>query len=264
MARDTETAARLAVGARDAAAGAAQAAQGETVRVFGCLPPLCESHRPDLAVAFLEKEGEDFVRDTYRGIAEALVRGGPVDGFIVETANTWAEVECAVAALQEADEELAHGLPVIISMQGALLCPETLTPQPHTAAELAQRALQLKLGPRQLPLEAFGFNCAPPEAIIAALDAVRAAGLHEELAEADVGLAAYANIVAADAIVGGDGGYDMGSFVHPGVRPDQEGPRYLHACEEFIARGVTHCGGCCEVTPQQIAALAERFSLVTQ
>ena len=74
MACDTETAARLAVGARDAAG-----AEG-VVRVFGCLPPLCESHRPDLAVAFLEEEGEDFVRDTYRGIAEALVKGGSVQG----------------------------------------------------------------------------------------------------------------------------------------------------------------------------------------
>jgi S-methylmethionine-dependent homocysteine/selenocysteine methylase len=149
MARDTETAARLAMEARFA--GEAFGKRG--VRVFGCLPPLCESHRPDLGAAFLEAEGEANVQQIYGEIVQALMRGGPVDGFIIETANTWPEVLCAVAALE--DQGLA-GMPVIISMQGALLCPLTLLPQPHLAAEFAQRALELKLGPRQLPIEAFG------------------------------------------------------------------------------------------------------------
>jgi methionine synthase I (cobalamin-dependent) len=51
----------------------------------------------------------------------------------------------------------------------------------------------------------------------------------------------------------------MSEFVHPGVREDMAGKRYLDACEGFIARGVTHCGGCCETTPEQIALLAQKY-----
>ena len=39
---------------------------GDVVRIFGCLPPICESHNPELFFKYLGDNGKDFVRDTYR------------------------------------------------------------------------------------------------------------------------------------------------------------------------------------------------------
>ena len=40
--------------------------EGDVVRIFGCLPPICESHNPELFFKYVGEHGESFVRDTYR------------------------------------------------------------------------------------------------------------------------------------------------------------------------------------------------------
>ena len=81
MLRDTWRAAVLAVEARRRAVGAIGEVEASKVRVLGSLPPLCESHRPDLAVQFEESEGREFIVSTYRALAEKLVGGGVDGGF---------------------------------------------------------------------------------------------------------------------------------------------------------------------------------------
>merc|ERR1719473_1544307 len=83
----TMLAARLAV----------QAVQesGKTVRVLGSLPPLYESHRPDLAAKFLKETGAAEVTRIYDIVARALVEGG-VQAFLIETMNSWEEAMCAI------------------------------------------------------------------------------------------------------------------------------------------------------------------------
>ena len=58
--RHAELAAELAVEARR------RSGLGSYVRILGCLPPICESHNPELFFKYLDANGEDFVRDTYR------------------------------------------------------------------------------------------------------------------------------------------------------------------------------------------------------
>ena len=66
MISDATLASKLAVQAREEAG-----ASKEDVRIFGTLPPLNESHRPDLFATFLEQEGRPFIVDTYRALATA-------------------------------------------------------------------------------------------------------------------------------------------------------------------------------------------------
>ena len=261
IARDTATAARLAVRAR------AESPAGPGARVFGCMPPLAESHRPDLAVAFLREHGREFAVAAYVGIADALQQGGPIDGFIIETASTLDDVECALEAVRD------RGLPLIVSMEGALRSPDSLAPRPETAPAVAERVLALKA--QGAPIEALGFNCAPPEVILQSLRALRVAGLDEKLRGAGVALAAYANIVDHGEGLGHDAGFDHeavtarlaqeaqeggggGGGGHTRVREDMAGERYVDFCLRFLESGATYCGGCCESTPDQIRRLAAR------
>eukprot|EP00854_Cymbomonas_tetramitiformis_P022717 gene22717-27423_t len=192
--RDTEIAARLAVEAREKAttAGTGVAApDASTVRVLGSLPPFCESHRVDLFEAALAEHGEDFFVRIYRGVAEALVRGG-VDAFIPETMNNWKEASFALRACRDFD------LPIILCLEGALR-DEHMRPHPELAPSMAKLVLEEKA--RGARIEALGFNCAPPEHILASLQAVKAEpGLLASLREADIQLAAYANCCDREAV----------------------------------------------------------------
>ena len=74
--RHTELASELAIEARRKSG-----TEGD-VRIFGCLPPICESHNPELFFKYLGDNGEDFVRDTYR---EEVSRGYSTEKIINPT-----------------------------------------------------------------------------------------------------------------------------------------------------------------------------------
>jgi len=246
--KDCATAARLAVEA------VRQCGRERPVRVMGCLPPLCESHRPDLSAKFIEKEGRDFCIKTYRSIAKGLLAGGPVDGFLAETMNSWEEAECAIEAVKDL------GKPLIVSLEGALRNAD-LKPQPQTATDVADKILAAKEA--GAPIEALCLNCAPPEDIDAALRVLDEKEYRVKLHAAGIVLGAYANVQARKEVLDGEG-FDASKVgkAKIAVREDLESHKYIDHLHGYIRRGVCYIGGCCGSTPEQIAMLSKSLSLV--
>lgn len=239
--QDTETAARLAVEARRKCS-----AQG-TVQILGCLPPVCESHRPDLTARFIEEEGEQACINFYRTVGEALLRDG-ADALLAETMNSREEARLAI----EATKDL--GVSLLICMEGSLRS-QTLQPQPHLAPQMAAKVLEAKA--QGAPIEALGFNCAPPEDILAELRAIEVSGHGDLLKLAGVKLAAYSSINDRKAVH--DAGFDVKKFLSAApirVREDLEGDGYIAWCDRFIRHGASYCGGWCLCIPTQIRDLS--------
>lgn len=89
-------------------------------------------------------------------------------------------------------QAVGQRMPLIVSMEGALRSDD-MTPMPaQRAPEVAKQVLAAVAAGSKI--EALGFNCASPEHILAALVALKDAGLTEELRKAGVQLATYANI----------------------------------------------------------------------
>jgi S-methylmethionine-dependent homocysteine/selenocysteine methylase len=241
MVRDVEVAAKLAVEARDEAAEA-----GRDVLVLGCLPPLCESHRPDKFDAFLESQGEERLVGYYRAMADALVRGG-VDAFIPETLNSWKEAELALQGCAH------HDLPVFLCLEGGLRDHETFTPRPHIAPDIARKALQAKADGHNIAV--LGFNCCDPEFIIEALRNVTSdETLSRQLVDAGIALGAYANCSGREHVF--SQGYDVGKDkVRGQVREDLVGDGYVQFVEEMVHHGARYVGGCCGCGPDSILTL---------
>lgn len=236
---DTAIAVRLAVEAKQ---------DHPKVKVLGCLPPICESHRSDLTSQFLEEEGTTSATSFYRTIGQALVEGG-AEVLLAETMNTWEEAAIAVKAVA------GLGLPIFLSMQGSLRDPEQHTARPWMAADLAKKVLELRVS---APIQAFGFNCAPPEDIINCLKTLVNAGLDVSLRAAGVALMAYGNVTNPAAQVG----YRLGlqkSF--PGRRTDVGAQEFCAFCKQFANLGCTYIGGCCGTRPDDIRAIHETFTV---
>ncbi len=194
--------------ARKAAAGA-----GRPVFVLGALSPLEDCYRPDLRPLEPVLDGE------HREQADILRRAG-VDGLLVETQNSVAELASAVGAAR------ATGLAVIASIvtdgAGALLSGEPI-------AEAVEAV-------RSLSPDVLSINCVPARLLAADL---------RRLAEAAPGavLGAYAN---------------LGPAVDPDrLRFEAEiGPAdYAALAGEWLALGARLVGGCCGTTAAHTAAL---------
>jgi len=241
--KDAATSARLAVEA------VKLSNLDRPVRVLGSLPPLCESHRPDLATEFIAKEGKDFIVKTYRAIAHGLLKGGPVDAFIAETMNTWEEASCAIEAVKDL------GIPLIVSMQGSLRS-QKLQAQPHMAAEIAENILAAKSA--GAPIEALCLNCAPPEDIAAAVKVLDVKGYRARLHAAGIRLGAYANVQESKQCHEGEGfsAENVSKRVIK-VRDDLVNEGYIKHLHTFIRCGVSFIGGCCGSTPEQMKMLTE-------
>lgn len=242
--KDAATAARLACEARKL-----YCMPQRPVRILGSLPPLCESHRPDLAIAFFAKEGQAFCIKTYRTIAKGLLQGGPVDAFLLETMNTWDEAHCAIEAVKDL------GLPLIVSMEGGIR-GEDMKPRPHLAADIADKVMAAKTD--GAPIEALCFNCAPPEDIDAVLKVLDTKGSRARLHAAGIRLGAYANVQARKDVIENEG-FDAKKAVNAKikVREDLENEGYIKHLHNFVRHGVSYVGGCCGSTPAQIRMLSD-------
>ena len=102
-----------------------------------------------------------------------------------------------------------------------------------------------------LPVEAFLFNCCLPEAISAALPALRAA------TSGPIG--AYAN-----ALTGFKSDYEMGGQPGEGretpARGDLGPEAYAGFAREWRTMGAEIVGGCCGIGPDHIAELRSRLA----
>ncbi len=206
-------------------AQAARAAAGRPrVRIAGCLPPLAQSYRPELVGPPEE------IEPLYRRIAGALAPG--VDLFLCETLSSGAEARSAAKAAG------AFGKPVWVAW--------TLADEANGRLRSGESPGEAVAALDGLPVDAVLFNCCTPEALSAALPALRAA--------TSVRVGAYANALPgfkADYVIGaqeGEGGETP-------ARGDLGPSAYLRFARDWRAMGADIVGGCCGIGPDHIAEL---------
>ena len=194
------------------------------VRVAGSLPPLAQSYRPELVGPTEE------IEPLYRRIAAVLAPG--VDLFICETMSSGAEARSAAKVAAEFNKPVWVAWSLDDEVTGLLRSGES----PGEAVAVLEG----------VPVEAFLFNCCVPEAVSAALPALRTATARP--------VGAYAN-----ALTGFRSDYEIGSQVGEGgetpARADLGPTAYARFAEAWRAMGADILGGCCGIGPDHIAEL---------
>lgn len=205
-------------------ADAARKAHGSG-RVAGALGPLGASYRPDLAT-----DPAEAVPLFAEVIAEMK---GKVDLLLIETVAGLAQAEGALIAA------LASGLPTWLSV--------TVDDEDGTRLRSGEALSGLAPLLKLLAPEAVLLNCSRPEAIAAGLPILASFGLP---------FGAYANgftkisaefLKAAPTVDALEARKDLG--------PED----YADFAMGWIGQGATIVGGCCEVSPAHIEALARRI-----
>lgn len=244
----TKLAAQLARKARDGSGR-------PEVKIMGCLPPLVESHRPDLTEDGYLKEGQAFFARVYETICETLAED--VDFFLAETMSTEQEMLCAVRAAAKSRK------PVVVAMAAALR-DRQLQSTPSRAAAVVEFVLQeVEQGRADIPT--LCFNCGSPEACSQAVEAIPAA-MRQRLRDAKVALGVYANLNA---------GVEKRQATGFGVsrqkaaegeksskiarREDMTDSMLEAFCDSWQHLGITRIGGCCGSTPEDIAVIAAKL-----
>lgn len=218
-----ELAGRLA---RDAADGA-----DSPVRVAGSLPPVFGSYRP-----------WDFDATAARPYTESAVRHlDPfVDIWLVETIGCIAEMRVYLDALAATDRPIWVSFTLTDDDGGVLL---------YSGETLEDAARAVAASPPRI--DALLCNCAPPETISRALPVLGAAlGGHG----CDVRLGAYANAFPVDRPDDYRANRDVMER-----REDLTPERYADVAAGWIDAGATIVGGCCDIHPEHVAELTDRF-----
>ena len=212
-----ELAGQLAVAARDAAP--------QDVWIAGSLPPLNGSYRPDRVWPFAK------AAPLYREQAEILAPF--VDLFICETMASAAEALAAASAACETGKPVWISYTLHEDRSGRLRSGETIA-----------QAVQALDG---LLVAGFLANCCAPEAITAALPALKATGAPY--------VGGYANTFTPvpetwtlDGSEPSDGLLDL--------RIDLDPTAYLAHVVAWWEAGATVVGGCCGTRPAHIAHIA--------
>lgn len=218
--------------ARDAAASS-----DADVRVAGSMPPLFGSYVPEAFDA-------DRAALVYREIAHALAPY--VDVWIGETLSTTAEmrsiIEAVTATGSQSPTWMSFALPNTFDERGpALRSGETVNDIVHAVAAAGDQRVDAVL-----------FNCSLPEQTGPALSALRneldTAGL------AGVRTGGYAN--AFPEVERDD--YSAKEVIYE-RREELTADAYANVVSSWISDGATIVGGCCDMYPEHIAALASRF-----
>lgn len=202
---------------------AKRAVAGTDTKIAGCLPPLVASYKPDLVPS------EETCLDNYQRIVAAQNDG--VDLFQCETLTTIREVNAAVTAAAQT------GKPVWCSMS-VQDTDGTLLRSGEKLADATRQAIACGA-------HAVLINCSSPEAIKHGLAV---------LAQFDVPFGAYANgFVSIDALDAG------GTVEGLKARTDLDPDTYADIALDWVERGASLVGGCCEVGPDHIKTLADRL-----
>ncbi|MEQ6916824.1 homocysteine S-methyltransferase family protein [Halomonas aquatica] len=206
------------------AARQAREESGKAVRIAGCLPPLVASYHHEVV-----PEDATCLRD-YRRLVQVQAEG--VDLFLCETMSLIREARAATLAAVESN------LPVWVAF--------TVADHDGTRLRSGEPLAEAARAVVAAGADAVLVNCAVPEAITTAID---------ELAGLGVPLGGYANAFASVAPLLPGGTVDALAS-----RTDLDPDGYAeHACG-WVERGATIVGGCCEVSPAHIAALAKRLT----
>ncbi|MBS3805297.1 MAG: homocysteine S-methyltransferase family protein [Oleiphilaceae bacterium] len=206
------------------AAASAREDSDQAVLIAGCLPPLVASYRPDLV-----PDDATCLRD-YRRMVEAQAKR--VDLFICETMSLAREARAATLAATE------HGLRVWT----AFTVDDSDGTRLRSGESLAEAALVAKAAGAERVL----VNCSVPEAVTTAMGALAGLGIP---------FGGYANGFRSVAALEPGGTVDALES-----RTDLDPAAYADYALQWVEQGSTLVGGCCEVGPAHIAALAERLS----
>jgi homocysteine S-methyltransferase len=208
-----------------ALAEAHEARGARAVRIAGSIGPLKASYRPDLA------ESVAVAAPKYAEVARIL--GPHVDLILCETMSSLAMAEAVVQGAQ------AAGRPIWLSVSvgdhdGSLLRSG------EAVALLADVVARY-------PVAAVLANCSVPESMAAALGALGGLGLP---------FGAYANGFTH---ISGNFLKDAPTVKELTHRHDLTPEKYADFAMAWVDMGATIVGGCCEVGPAHIAALAARL-----
>lgn len=212
--------------ALDAAQQARRDSGRDEVRIAGCLPPLVASYHPDQV-----PDDATCLRDYRRLVA---VQAAEVDLFICETMSLIREARAAAMAGIESHKTVWVAFTVDDSDGTRLRSGESLA----TAAE----AMAL-LGVKQLLI-----NCSVPEAVSAGISLLKGLGL-------ELGYGGYANGFTAAANLAPGGTVDGLT-----ARTDLDPQGYAAHAMHWVEEGASVIGGCCEVGPAHIKALASTLN----
>jgi len=223
-----ELAGRLARQAADAAP--------TRVRVAGSMPPLFGSYEP-------ERFDRERAAPIYDVIAQAL---DPfVDIWLAETLSTVEEMHAIVDAVGP----IRNGRPVWVSFA---------VPDAWTDGRVALRSgesmkdIVAAVTAAERPVDALLINCSLPEQTGPALDALRRA---RDAAGLDLALGAYANAFPTRR----EDDYQANEVIFE-RRSELTAERYVDFVAQWVAAGATLVGGCCDMYPEHIRALADRFA----
>ena len=196
------------------------------VLVAGGLPPLGLSYRADLV------PDDARIRPIYAGLAGALEPF--VDLFICETMSSIRESRAAVGTAKTA--AAARGLPVYVAW--------TLDDQPGHGLRSGESVKDAWAELAELGTDGFLFNCTHPDAIEAAVVEI------SSLTDKPTG--GYPNrFDVPDRWIG------ISSELHH--RADFGTEQFVAAALRWVELGATVVGGCCRITPDDIAALSRRL-----
>jgi S-methylmethionine-dependent homocysteine/selenocysteine methylase len=222
-----QTAARLAVEARDAA--------GRPVAIAGSLPPYSGSYRPDLVQPY------ETLLPLYAEQAEVLAPY--VDLFICETMSTAGEALAAASAAVKIGKPVWIAWTLDEDRSGRLRSGETVS---DAAAAVGH-----------LPIGAFLANCCAPESITAAIPS---------FARIERGrFGAYANTFApvpkdwpsyGGRKLNPSNWEEYQSAALP-LRGDLDPESYASHARQWWQTGATILGGCCGAGPKHIAKLRQ-------
>ena len=201
---------------------------GEPVMVAGGLPPLSESYRPDLVVDNSEAD------PIYITLAQALQPH--VDMFLCETMSSIRESRnAAKAALAAA---MDRSLPVYVSW--------TLDEHPGSGLRSGESIRDAHAAVADLPIAGFLFNCTHPDAIEAGLGQL--AGL------TDLPTGGYPNRFDVPK------GFTLDGSLSVKEREDFGTEQFVRATQKFIDKGASIVGGCCGISPGDIASLTAHLA----
>lgn len=203
------------------AAHSAREESGRDVRIAGCLAPLVASYRPDVA------PDDATCHADYRRMVAA--QAGGVDLFICETMSLAREARAATLAAAES------GLPVWT----AFTVDDGDGTRLRSGESLAEAARDVVAAGAERVL----VNCSVPEAVTTAMN---------ELAGLGVRFGGYANGFTSVAALEPGGTVDSLQ-----ARTDLDPSAYAEHALRWVEQGASVVGGCCEVGPAHIAALAE-------
>lgn len=222
------------------------------VLVAGSMPPLFGSYEPD-------NVDSERAAPIYRMIAETLETH--VDLWIAETLSTIAEMESIVDAI----DAVGSARPIWVSFS----LPDEAPDPDVDAAEIHLRsgqslaevvdAIESVVRRRVLadgssaPIEAVLVNCSLPERTGPALAELRRLLDRHDLGTVRTG--GYANAFPTHR----DHDYQANEVIFE-RREELTADRYSDIVQSWVDDGATIVGGCCDMYPEHIAALAERFA----